>query len=405
MSLLTQIGTGGIQDNAVTTPKLNDAAVTTSKIDDGDVTTAKLADGEVTTAKLADNAVTLAKTTGIQSSKNLLINGGMNIWQRATTDSVNTDDFKTVDRWRTRVSNFGTFTIERSTDVPSGQGFPYSTKWDCTTDDASPAAADFLIFEQRIEGQNLQHLLKGSSSAKSVTLSFWVKSNKTGTYIARIYDNDNTRSISKSYTISSANTWEKKELTFDGDTTGALDNDSAASLYVQLWLGAGSNYTSGTLATSWESNTDANAAVGVVNLADSTSNEWYITGCQLETGSVATDFEFEPIDLTVNKCLRYFNKHVGSLRFFRADQRAANGQMFSETHYHSIPMRANPLFSYTGTPSLHKHWIRQESGYSGWGQTVGSRYVQEYILPGTNDADCQMMSFEGITRWYNAEMM
>jgi hypothetical protein len=230
----------------------------------------------------------------------------MNVWQRSTSTSVSTNIYSTVDRWKTSVGGLGVFTISRSTDVPSGQGFGYSTKWDCTTADASPATGDFLIMQQILEGQNLQHLLKGTSSAKKVTLSFWVKSNKTGTYIANLYDNDNDRDICKSYTISSSNTWEKKELTFDGDTTGVFDNDNNASLYLQMWLGAGSTYSSGTLATSWATRVQANRAVGQVNLADSTSNEFYITGCQLEVGSTASGFEFEPYATTQNKCYRYY---------------------------------------------------------------------------------------------------
>jgi hypothetical protein len=239
-------------------------------------------------------------------NKNLLINGGQNIWQRSTSTSVSTDTYSTADRWQTAVTNQGAFTISRSTDVPSAQGFGYSLKWDCTTADASPAASDNIVLSQKIEGQNLQHLLKGTSSAKKLTLSFWVKSNKTGTYIINIFDDDNTRIICKSYTISSASTWEKKELTFDGDTTGTLDNDNASSLRIQWWLGAGSDFTSGTLQTTWATRVNADRAVGVVNLADSTSNEWYITGCQLEVGSKATDFEFEPFATTLRKCRRYY---------------------------------------------------------------------------------------------------
>ena len=251
-------------------------------------------------------------TAFVFNNKNLLINGGMNVWQRSTSASVSTDTYATVDRFTNSVGNMGTFTVSRSTDVPSGQGFGYSTKWDCTTADASPAAGDYILFNQRLEGQNLQHLLKGTSSAKAVTLSFWVKSNKTGTYIARIYDDDNTRNISKSYTIDTASTWEKKEIVFEGDQTGTLDNDNASSLRIQWWLGAGSTYSSGTLATSWESVTNANVAVGQVNLADSTSNEFYITGCQLEVGSTASGFEFEPYEATLRKCERYFVSYGGS---------------------------------------------------------------------------------------------
>jgi phage gp37-like protein len=276
-------------------------------------------------------------------NKNLLINGGMNVWQRATTASVSTNIYSTVDRWKTSVGGLGAFTISRSTDVPSGQGFGYSAKWDCTTADASPAANDFLMMQQILEGQNLQHLLKGTSSAKKLTLSFWVKSNKTGTYIANLYDNDNDRDICKSYTISSANTWEKKELTFDGDTTGVFDNDNNASLYLQMWLGAGSTYSSGTLATSWATRVQANRAVGQVNLADSTSNELYITGIQLEVGSKATDFEFEPFQKVLNKCQRYFMKYSTGSAGDRVTQAQAEGTGSAVAFFHlPTPLRAKP---------------------------------------------------------------
>lgn len=178
-------------------------------------------------------------------------------------------------------------------------------KFDCTTADASPSASDVMWVQHRIEGQNLQYLKKGTASAESLTLSFWVKSNKTGTYIAELEDTDNSRHIAKSYTISSSDTWEKKTITFAGDTTGTLTNDNNTSLELHLYLGAGTNYTSGTLATSWSSNTDANRAVGQVNLADSTSNEWYITGVQLEAGTTASEFEFLPFEANLRRCLRY----------------------------------------------------------------------------------------------------
>ena len=169
-------------------------------------------------------------------NKNLLINGQMAIWQRSVSKTgITSVGYFTADRYNTGGQNLGTWTQSRSTDVPSGQGFGYSTKWDCTTADASPAAGDVLIFDQRLEGQNLQHLLKGTSDAKKLTLSFWVKSNKTGTYICELFDYDNSRHINKSYTISSASTWEKKTITFDGDTTGTLDNDNALSFLVSFF--------------------------------------------------------------------------------------------------------------------------------------------------------------------------
>jgi hypothetical protein len=246
-------------------------------------------------------------------SKNIIINGDMSIAQRGTSESgITSSGYRTVDRWNSILVTLGTWTQSQDTDVPTGQGFAKSLKMDCTTANAAPAAGDFLFLLQRVEGQNVQYLKKGTANAESLTLSFWVKSNKTGTYICELDDNDNTRNINKSYTINSADTWEKKTITFAGDTTGAFDNDNGNSLQVIWWLGAGSTYTSGTLATSWESTTNANRAVGQVNLADSTSNYINITGVQLEAGTTASDFEFLPVDVNKNRCLRYFAKFQAS---------------------------------------------------------------------------------------------
>lgn len=173
---------------------------------------------------------------------------------------------------------------------------------------ASPGAGDTNRIQQIFEGQNLQYLKKGTSSAESLTLSFWIKATVTGTYIAELYDLDNNRQISKSYTISSASTWEYKTITFAGDTTGTLDNDNADSLSVSLFLTAGSNFTSGTLSTSWSSATTADRAVGQVNALASANDFVQITGVQLEAGTTASDFEFLPVDVNLNRCERYYWK-------------------------------------------------------------------------------------------------
>ena len=242
------------------------------------------------------------------SFRNIIINGDMSLAQRGTsTASITTTGYYTVDRFQADVTNIGTWTQSQSTDTPTGQGFATSLKMDCTTADASPAAGDLLRITQRIEGQNIQYLKKGTANAESLTLSFWVKSNKTGTYIAELFD-DNSRSISKSYTVNTTNTWEKKTITYEGDTTGTIDNDNTIGLSLHLWLAAGSTYTSGTLNTTWNSVTSANRAVGQVNLADSTANEWFITGIQLEAGTSASDFEFLPVDVNLGRCQRYYLK-------------------------------------------------------------------------------------------------
>jgi len=248
----------------------------------------------------------LGTNTNQPNFRNIIINGDMSIAQRATsTASITSNGYHTVDRFQTVASSLGTWTQSQSTDVPTGQGFATSLKMDCTTADASPGASDELQIRQKIEGQNLQYLKKGTSSAESTTVSFWIKATKTGTNIVELFDNDNTRQICKSFTISSSDTWEKKTLTFDGDTTGAFGNDNGASLFLVFWLGCGSNFNSGTLSTSWESGSNANKAVGQVNHADSTSNDWYVTGVQFEVGTSASDFEFLPHDVNLQRCYRY----------------------------------------------------------------------------------------------------
>jgi len=275
-----------------------------SKID-----VANMLTGEVPNANVAK--LPASKLENDINFKNIIINGDMSQSQRSTSTSSITSSVYVLDRWNVLPSSLGTWTNSQSTDVPTGQGFANSFKLDCTTADASPSASDLLIVRQKFEGQNLQYLKKGTANAESTTLSFWVKSNKTGIYICELIDTDNSnRTINKSYTINSANTWEKKTITFAGDTTGTLDNDNALSLALQFWLGAGSDYTSGTLQTDWGSQTPANRAVGQVNLADSTSNEWYVTGIQLEASETASDFEFLPFDINFTRCNRYYQTYA-----------------------------------------------------------------------------------------------
>ena len=241
------------------------------------------------------------------NNRNLIINGDMQVAQRGTSSaSITTSGLWTTDRWKTSLVTLGTWTMSQENDAPTGSGFRQSTKLLCTTADASPAAGDVFSLRQIIEGQNLQQIAKGTASAQQLTLSFWVKSNVTGTYIVSLYDADNTRLTGKSYTISTSATWEKKTLTFAADTTGAFDNDNAGSLFLDFGLAAGSNYTSGTLQSSWTTSADANFFVGQTNLASATSNYWQVTGVQLEVGDTATPFEFKPFDQDLEECQRYY---------------------------------------------------------------------------------------------------
>ena len=247
-----------------------------------------------------------AYSDGALSNRNMVTNGSMIVAQRGDVSGIsNTGSYGGPDRFNIQTASSGTWTVSKSTVSP--EGFSNSYKADCTTANASLAAGAYLYVSQFIEGQNLQHLKKGTANALPVTLSFWVRSSKTGTYTIGLRDVDNSRHIASTYTISAANTWERKEITFLGDTVGAFVNDNNASLHVNFWLGAGTNFTSGTLATSWASLSDANrVSSSQVNLADSTANEWYITGVQLEVGDTATPFEHRPYSDQLQACQRYY---------------------------------------------------------------------------------------------------
>jgi hypothetical protein len=165
------------------------------------------------------------------------------------------------------------------------------------------AVDDLFYIAQIFEGYDLQSWNKGDAQAKAVTLSFWVNTTKTGTYILRL--SAGARHICQAYTVSSADTWEYKTLTFPGDTTGVFANSAATALYVQWALVAGTNYTSGTLATSWAADSAANRFVGQVDAFDSTSNNFHLTGVQLELGSTATAFEYQSYGENLAECQRY----------------------------------------------------------------------------------------------------
>ena len=316
-------------------------------------------------------------------SKNIIINGDMSIAQRGTsTASITTSGFYTVDRFETIVGSQGTWTQSQSTDVPSGQGFATSLKMDCTTADGSPASSDSLRVRQIIEGQNLQYLKKGTANAESITASFWVKSNKTGTYIFEIFDADNARSISRAYTIDSASTWEKKTVTIPGDTSGTLGNDNGGSFECTWWLGAGTNFTSGTLQTSWSSQNNANRAVGQVNLADNTANEWFITGVQLEAGTTASDFEFLPVDVNLQRCQRYYYLHV---------EGTSNSPVGTGTYYNASELNVIVFFptNMRTSPTLLS--------------ASGSNYFRSNTNGASDDVDDFLLgaSFETIAQIYN----
>jgi hypothetical protein len=242
-------------------------------------------------------------------NRNLVINGAMNVAQRGTSvtgiDTTKNNAYHTVDRFRLAFNNTdGQVTMTQDSSAP--EGFANSIKLACTATDTSIAADEYFFMDTKLEGQNLQTIAKGTSSAKPLALSFYVKGNASATYVVELYDSDNNRNLSKSFSVTTD--WQRVEIAIPADTTGTFDDDNAESLGITFWLHAGSNFTSGTLDTTWGSNTNANRAVGISSFFDSTDRTFFITGVQLEVGQNPTEFEHEKFSQTLEKCQRYYRQ-------------------------------------------------------------------------------------------------
>jgi len=247
--------------------------------------------------------------------RNKIINGDMRIDQRNAGSSVTltAGGIYTVDRWIGYEDTDGAMTAQQDSSVPTG--FINSVKCTTTTADASLSGTQFSYFSQRIEGFNVADLAWGTASAKPITISFWVRSSLTGTFGGALNNSNGTRSYPFTYTISSANTWEQKTITVDGDTTGTWLTDNNTGIGLIFGLGVGSTY-SGT-AGAWAGANYA-SATGATSVISTLNATWYITGVQLETGSVATPFEQRPIGLELSLCTRYFYRmRNGVNNFYR----------------------------------------------------------------------------------------
>ena len=276
------------------------------------------------------------------SGRNIVINGAMNVAQRGNVTGVTSSQYGGPDRFKWVESSDATVTINAPT-ITSISGFGRAYQVDVTTADASLAVGQYAHIRTALEGQDLQGIKKGFSDAKPLTLSFWVYTNKTGNYTVHMYDADNTRHCSQLYTVSSASTWEKKTLTFPADTTGKFGNDSNKSLEIDWNLAAGTNSTSGTLATTWAAYTEANASAGLnVNILDNTSNEFYLTGVQLEVGP-ATEFEHKLYADELSKCQRYYwHKNITSGNAGKSYSMAGLDMPVTVTTHFPVEMRAAP---------------------------------------------------------------
>ena len=244
----------------------------------------------------------------IGGRRNIIINGAIQVAQRASTVTGigGSSGYFSADRWRINVNgtSAGRLTMKHAApnDLP---GFQRAIKLECTTADTSIAAGERMFLEQKLEGQDVQGMMKGTSDAKAVTVSFYVKGHDSATYTVGLYEGTTGRKIAATFPVTTS--WVRQTVTFPGDTTGVIPNDNTAQLHLRFYLHAGSNYTSGTLGTSWnaDGNTTQISSSGN-SFFESTSAEFFLTGVQMEIGSQATPFEHRSFGEELNLCRRYF---------------------------------------------------------------------------------------------------
>ena len=280
--------------------------------------------------------------------KNIIINGGMQIAQRATSETGlgASSKYSTLDRYAVTVGNTdGRFTMSQST-VTDLEGFSTALKIDCTTADTSVATNEFLIIQQYVEGFNLQQLKATSTTTRAFTLSFYAKSNASRAIATEInFSNGTNKNASKLHTIGTS--WARYTFTIPAASSTQIDNDNSLECSVNFWLHAGATYSSGTMSATLGAITNANRAVGIGSIFASTDNEIEITGIQLEVGSQATPFEHRSFGEELALCQRYYFQ-VNGIGSEYATMGA--GQMYQTTtflgHFQTpVPMRTRPSFS------------------------------------------------------------
>ena len=316
---------------------------------------------KLNTRSIPDNAVTPAKVSENLGRRNMIINGAMQVSQRATSvTGITSGNNLTADRFSFYTgSNGGTYTLSTTTTVPSGEGFEKSLKIDCTTaGNYSTAGTNTMLRCSPFEIQDCARLAYGTSGAKKLTVSFWTRASYTGTFTALLVTHDSAqRNIIKTFTIASANTWQKVVLTYDGDTGSTFTgSDNALGLSLDIWMGGGSDYTGGSQTDGvWRARSTHNTSVLQGNgtlFGTSTSHDFYITGVQVETGETATDFEHRSYAEELAACQRYYHRidSIGT-----SDERNIGFSRNSTTcwvaYQFPVKMRTGPVVETTGTAS------------------------------------------------------
>ena len=318
----------------------------------------------------------------------IVVNGDMAIAQRGDQTGKTAESMTACDRFRFNIISNGTFSMVQSTDDPAN-GFGNSLKIDCTTANASPPANSNLYLSMQTEGRNLQGLLKGTSDARTSTIAYWIKSNKTGNYVVELWDRTYNRHVGKVVTISSANTWEKHVCNFPADTTGATLPNSDRSIMISWAFDAGSDYTSGTLPSTWSGFVNANRFAGTtLDLGDNTANEVLITGVQWEIGTFTSatipPFQFEDGGTNLRRCQRYFQilNHDADILFINAMGSTGTTASSSTTLSYMTQMRTDPTtsISYTNLSATSVTFSETEIKLAGNASTTDAPRIEQQIL-------------------------
>ena len=251
----------------------------------------------------------------IGGRRNMVINGAMNIAQRATSATGvggTNEEYPTIDRFNFTTTSAGRFTMEQVADVHDG--FANAMKLSCTTADTSISASEALILQTKFEGQDMQQLRYGSSSAESITVSFYVKGNASATYTLEWRNEEDGRNIGKTFNVTTD--WTRVIITFTGDTGGSpVDDDNTHAFTLGIWLHGGSTFSGGTFTENvYHSTHNQRIGDGQTSFLDSTDRTFFITGLQMELGSQATPFEHRSFGEELALCERYFQlfTHNGS---------------------------------------------------------------------------------------------
>ena len=264
-------------------------------------------------------------------------NGGMRIAQRGTSSTSNG---YLVDRYKSYNTTGATFTQSQGTTSPP-EGFGHYLKINTDTADTSIGTSEYFQLSHGVEGQDVIGSGWGTSSAIPITLSFWVKSNVTGTYVVEIQTGLGSYESSHNYTVNASGVWEYKTVTFPAFTSTAIPMDNTAGFYLSWWLAAGSTWNTGTISPEWTSGNSGRAA-GQVNLFAAQNNYWQITGVQLELGKVATPFEHRSYGDELARCQRYCVVYENGTALAG---NAANTSDFQSRFQYPVVMRAKPSAS------------------------------------------------------------